>query len=109
LKLSWNEIKARAIYFAEDWKNKGYEKGQTQIFYYQFFQLFGMNVVRFATFEEPVRKLGNKRGFIDLFWKGMLLVEQKSTGRNLKTAREQALEYFPGIKEEGTAKISVAF
>jgi len=100
LKLSWNEIKARAARFAKDWRNKGYEKGQTQVFYYQFFQLFGMNVVRFASFEEPVRKLGNKRGFIDLFWKGTLLVEQKSIGRDLKTAREQALDYFPGLRDE---------
>jgi hypothetical protein len=24
-----------------------------------------------ATFEEPVKKLGEKQGFIDLFWKGL--------------------------------------
>jgi hypothetical protein len=34
-----------------------------------------------ATFEEPVKKLDTKHGFIDLFWKGVLLVEQKSAGR----------------------------
>ena len=52
-----------------------------------------------ASFEEPVRKLGEERGFIDLFWKGVLLVEQKSAGRDLKRAKEQALDYFPGLKE----------
>jgi len=104
LKLSWNEIKARATQFAKDWKDSGYEKGQTQLFYRDFFEIFGMNVRRFATFEEPVRKLGNKRGFIDLFWKGTLLIEQKSAGRNLKTAKEQALDYFPGLKDEELPK-----
>jgi hypothetical protein len=33
-----------------------------------------------------------------LFWKGVLLVEQKSAGRNLIRAKEQALDYFPGLK-----------
>ena len=40
-----------------------------------------------------------ERGFIDLFWKGVLLVEQKSAGRDLVRAKEQALDYFPGLKE----------
>jgi len=67
-------------------------------------KLFGTDVRRFATFEEPIRKLGNKRGFIDLFWKGTLLVEQKSVGRNLETAKQQALEYFPNLKVEELPK-----
>lgn len=54
---------------------------------------------RVATYEEPVRLLGERRGFIDLFWKGVLLVEQKSAGRDLERAKSQALEYFPGLKE----------
>jgi hypothetical protein len=40
-----------------------------------------------------------KRGYLDLFWKGKLLVEQKSVGRSLTPARWQALDYFPGLKE----------
>ena len=52
-----------------------------------------------ATFEEPVKLLGEKRGFIDLFWKGVLLVEQKSAGRDLGKAKTQALSYFPGLKD----------
>jgi len=98
--LSWNEIRTRACAFADDWQNKGYEKGQTQLFYQEFFQLFGMSVRRLASFEEPVKKLGQKQGFIDLFWKGMLLVEQKSAGRDLGKAKQQALDYFPGLKDE---------
>ena len=35
---------------------------------------------------------------MDLFWKGVLLVEHKSAGRNLTRAKEQALDYFPGLK-----------
>ena len=53
----------------------------------------------FGSFEHPVKLLGENRGFIDLFWKGVLLIEQKSAGRNLVPAKTQALNYFPGLKE----------
>jgi hypothetical protein len=98
-RLSWNEIRVRAAAFASDWADATYERGQTQTFYNEFFEVFGIPRKRVASFEEPVRKLGDKRGFIDLFWKGKLLVEHKSAGRNLITARDQAFAYLPGITD----------
>src|SRR3954453_21437106 len=98
MRLSWNEIRARAAQFADEWAGEGYEKGQTQLFYRDLFDVFGISVRRVASFEEPVKKLGDKQGFIDLFWKGVLLVEQKSAGRSLTPAKAQALDYFPGLK-----------
>lgn len=99
MRLSWNEIKIRAAQFAEEWKDATYERGQSQTFYNEFFQVFGVVRRRVASFEEPVKRLGTERGFIDLFWKGVLLVEHKSAGRNLINAKQQALDYFPGLKE----------
>ena len=99
MRLSWNEIRARAARFAQDWQDAGYEKGQTQLFYRDFFEVFGVPVRRVAAFEEPVTLLGDRRGFIDLFWKGVLLVEQKSVGRDLTQAKAQAFSYFPGLKD----------
>ena len=99
MRLSWNEIRARAATFAQEWADAGYEKGQTQLFYQEFFAIFDLPVRRVAAFEEPVRLLGDRRGFIDLFWKGVLLVEQKSAGRDLTKAKEQAFSYFPGISD----------
>ncbi len=99
MSLSLNEKRARAAKFADEWKTAGYERGQSQTFYNEFFQIFGVKRRRVASFEEPVKKLGNKQGFIDLFWKGVLLVEQKSAGRDLSKAKDQAFEYFPGLKE----------
>lgn len=99
MRLSWNEIRARAAEFAEDWKSSGYERGHTQTFYNEFFEIFGLKKSRVYSFEQPVKKLGEKRGFIDLFWKGVLIVEQKSAGKNLIKAKEQALDYFPSLKE----------
>ncbi|MBS1826121.1 MAG: class I SAM-dependent DNA methyltransferase [Acidobacteria bacterium] len=99
MRLSWNEIRIRAARFAEEWKAAYYERGQSQTFYNEFFDVFGVTRRRVASFEEPVKKLGKERGFIDLFWKGLLLVEHKSAGRDLIRAKEQALDYFPGLKE----------
>ncbi len=99
MRLSWNEIRTHAARFAQEWQDAGYEKGQTQLFYRDFFEVFGVPVRRVAAFEEPVTLLGDKRGFIDLFWKGVLLVEQKSVGRDLTKAKAQALSYFPGLKD----------
>ena len=99
MRLSWNEIRARAAAFAQEWADAGYERGQTQLFYQEFFAIFDLPVRRVAAFEEPVRLLGDRRGFIDLFWKGVLLVEQKSVGRDLTQAREQAFSYFPGLTD----------
>jgi len=99
MRLSWNEIRARAARFAEEWDGAHYERGETQTFYNEFFDVFGVTRRRVASFEEPVKRLGERRGFIDLFWKGVLLVEQKSAGRDLKRAKQQALDYFPGLKE----------
>ncbi|MCU1247064.1 MAG: methylase [Edaphobacter sp.] len=97
--LNWNEIRARAARFAQEWGDAEYEKGETQSFYNEFFEIFGIRRRRLASYEEPVKLLGERRGFIDLFWKGVLLVEQKSAGRDLVRAKQQALEYFPGLKE----------
>jgi len=99
MRLSWNEIRARAARFADEWKDAHYERGESQTFYNELFSVFGITRRRVATFEEPVKKLGDERGFIDLFWKGVLLVEQKSAGRDLTRAKQQALDYFPGLKE----------
>jgi hypothetical protein len=100
LSLSTNEVRVRAAKFAQDWKDAHYEAGEKQSFYDDFFEVFGVKRRQVATFEEPVKRLGGKHGFIDLLWKGNLLVEHKSAGRNLIQAKEQALDYFPFLKPE---------
>ena len=99
MRLSWNEIRVRAAAFAEDWKDAAYEKGETQSFYNAFFDVFGVRRRNVARYEAHVAKLDNRSGFIDLFWPGVLLVEQKSAGRDLRKAYEQAGEYFDALPE----------
>ncbi len=98
-RLSWREIRTRAARFARSWADAHYERGEAQTFYNDFFEIFGVSRRRVASFEEPVKRIGEKRGYIDLFWKGMLIVEQKSAGGCLIKAKQQALDYFPGLAE----------
>jgi len=97
--LSWNEIKDRALKFTKEWEGECRERAEKDTFWNDFFHVFGINRRRLATFEEPVKKLNNTQGYIDLFWKGTLLVEHKSRGKNLDAAFEQATDYFQGINE----------
>ena len=46
------------------------------------------------------QKLDNRSGFIDLFWPSVLIVEQKSAGRDLDKAYHQAGEYFDALQEQ---------
>lgn len=102
--LSWNEIKDRALRFTKEWEGESRERSEKDTFWNDFFNVFGISRRRLATFEEPVKKLNNAQGFIDLFWKGTLLVEHKSKGRSLDAAFEQASDYFHGIKEHELPK-----
>jgi hypothetical protein len=102
--LSWNEIKTRALAFSKEWQDEGSEDAEAKSFWDSFFNVFGISRKRVASFEEPVKKLGEKYGYIDLFWKGVLIVEHKSRGKSLDKAYTQALDYFPGIGERDLPK-----
>ena len=99
MRLSWNEIRVRAASFARKWADAGYEKGETQSFYNDFFRIFGKRRESVARYEERVKRLDDTSGFIDLFWPGVLIVEQKSAGRHLGKAYEQAGGYFDALPE----------
>jgi len=102
--LSWNEIKTRALAFSKEWQDETSEDAEAKTFWDGFFNIFGITRKRMASFEEPVKKLDDKFGYIDLFWKGVLIVEHKSRGKSLDKAYAQALDYFPGIAERDLPK-----
>ena len=75
MRLSWNEVRTRAAAFADEWRDASYEKGETQSFYNEFFEVFGVRRRTVASYEAHVAKLDSRSGFIDLFWPGVLVVE----------------------------------
>ena len=101
MRLGWDEIKRRARAFSEDHAKDHYEKGETQSFYNDFFDIFGVKRRTVASFERRVDSIdANRRGFIDLFWPGVMIVEQKSGGRDLLKAQGQAFEYFDWLADK---------
>ena len=102
--LSWNEIKTRAITFSKEWENESSEDAEAKSFWDDFFNVFSISRRRVASFEKPVKKQDGKQGYIDLLWKGVILVEHKSKGRNLDKAMQQARDYFPGLKDHELPK-----
>jgi hypothetical protein len=100
MRLGWDEIKRRAKAFSDDWADAHYEKGETQPFYEQFFLIFGVKRKQVATYEQRVKLLNGKHGFMDLFWPKTLLIEQKSARLDLNKAGVQAMDYIDGIRAE---------
>ena len=83
--------KAAAIKFAEDWKDKGYEKGQSQPFWLSLLRdVYGIKYPeQFITFEEKV--VIDNTSFIDgTIASTRVLIEQKSLGKDLKTSIKQS-------------------
>ncbi len=96
--LSWNEIQDRAAEFAARWSDHSAissERGEAQSFWSGFLDIFGIDRRRHgAFFEYAIKKGSGSQGFIDMFWPGKLLAEQKAPGRDLSKATTQAYEYL---------------
>lgn len=99
--LTWNEIRERAYAFTAEWHDyQGKEIAETQSFWNDFFNVFGVARRSVAAYERSVDKLAGGKGRIDLFWPGMLLAEQKKSGRDLEAAKAQALDYCLSLSEK---------
>ena len=105
--LSWNEIKSRVLNFSRRWADAANEDSEAKPFWIEFFDCFGITNKRVFTFELNVKKHGGGAGFVDLFWPGMLLVEQKSRGKDLDKAYAQATDYLAGISERDLPQIII--
>ena len=101
-RLSWNEVKARAITFSRNpyWINATSERAEKQTFYNEFFNVFGVPRPSVACFEVNVRNLQGHTNAIDLLWRGKLIVEHKSRGQSLEQAETQAFGYIEDLTRE---------
>lgn len=102
--LGWNEIKDRAVKFSKEWEDTCNEEADAKPFLVEFFNVFGISSRKVATFEHKVKKMGDSDGYIDLLWKGTILIEMKSRGKNLDRAYQQAKDYLPGLKQHELPK-----
>jgi len=102
--LSWNEIKDRAVKFSKEWNDTTSEEADAKPFLDAFFDVFGITRKKIGTFEHKVKKLSDADGYIDLLWKGTILVEMKSRGKSLDKAFIQAIDYTHGLKQNELPK-----
>lgn len=102
--LSWNEIKDRALNFSKEWADTSNEDAEAKPFLVEFFNVFGISRKRVGTFEHRVKKLDDRDGYIDMLWKGTILIEMKSRGKNLDKAYQQAIDYTHGLKQHELPK-----
>jgi hypothetical protein len=98
--LSLNEIRSKARAFSKDFKDASKEAQDAKLFWYDFFGVFGVPLRRVkATFEQKVKKLNDKTGYIDLLWPGKILVEHKTKGEDLDSAYKQATDYAAALED----------
>ena len=85
------EQKAAARQFAEFWRGKGYEKGQTQPFWLHLLRVLGVETPEAAIEFEDKAHIDAAHGFIDGYIPATrVMVEQKSLGKNLRAAIPQS-------------------
>jgi hypothetical protein len=97
--LSREEMKTRALAFAKSWAGPQREEAEAKTFLDEFFDIFGRDRRSVdAEFEHRVEREDRGEGRIDLFWPGKLVVEMKSTGKDLSDAKGgaacQAFDYL---------------
>ena len=85
------EQKAAARQFAEFWRGRGYEKGQTQPFWLSLLRVLGVERPETAIEFEDKAHIDAAHGFIDGYIPSTrVMVEQKSLGKNLRAAIPQS-------------------
>lgn len=96
-----DQCRRNAEAFVADYLHIRDEKGEAHSFWDRFFDIFGLQRIRYANHEARVKREGNRQGFIDLLWKGKLLVEHKSASKDkpddFADALRQAQEYVAGL------------
>jgi hypothetical protein len=89
--------------FADKYLAAESEKQLGQSFWRDFFtSVAGINDLLSSgiEFEFPVRSKTGTINFIDVFWSGVVLIEQKSAGKSLDEAEKQARDYLIALQPE---------
>ena len=91
-------IQQRARQFAEKWSSKKRlkEDRDSEAFIDGFFGIFGIDRLgNNIVFEYKL----NSSGRIDVFWPGVILIENKSSGSRLSEAFQQAKKYYQDLED----------
>lgn len=92
------EIRRRARAFSASWAGVSSEQSDKQPFWDAFFNVFGVQRRRVATYEAIAKRASTGRaGWVDLLLPGQMAVEHKSAGKSLDAAMGQLIDYLPSL------------
>ncbi|MGL4943410.1 MAG: DNA methyltransferase [Thermoguttaceae bacterium] len=104
-RVSFNAMRQRAAAFSLKYADAVREEGDAQEFEVDFLNIFGVTRRQVATFEKKVQYRDGSGGSIDLFWKGMILIEMKSRGKDLDAAYQQAKAYADALPPDELPRV----
>jgi len=96
----WNEIRHNAIKFSRDGPASKARAPRNKPSGTNSFRSSASNAASSPVFEESVKKISGDYGRIDLFWPGILLIEHKSFGEDLRKAETQAFQYIRDLAND---------
>ena len=97
--LDWADIKKSAAAFAIKYKNAKKEASLKQPFWIDFMDIFGIDAIELGAFEYFVKYIDGYSGEIDYFWPGKVIIEHKSSGKDLDKALDQVMNYVLAIED----------
>lgn len=107
--LTWNEITKRANEFVNEWSRATSEQSDKQLFWNDFFAIFGIKSNRVGVFEFKAKRASTgNTGWIDYLWEGVVAVEHKSAGKSLADAEGQNLDYLDSLDDKQIPQLLVA-
>lgn len=68
-RLTQQEIRNNAVSFVHEWKDESRERAESQTFWNEFLDIFGVKRRQVTVFEKAVKKNNQNTGAIDLFGK----------------------------------------
>ena len=101
---SWNDIRERAREFSKEFEDERREHAEARTFWDAFFAVFGLRRRKVASFEVPSRKGDGQGGYIDLLWKGVLIVVSASTTSSPQMESRGCLSFRSAISTSTFAR-----
>ncbi len=100
MSLDYQKIRKNLQEIVHDYKNaEGYERGQSQNFWTQIFNAYGVSgQTQLKAFEHRLKNEKSQK-YVDVFIPKVVIIEQKSKGKNLDEAYQQVSGYYQKIEK----------
>ena len=101
MSLDYQHIREQLHRVIHDYKDaEGYERGQSQNFWTQIFNAYGVSgQVQLKAFEHRLKDEKSQK-YVDAFIPKLVMIEQKSRGLDLNKAYKQVSEYYDKLKTD---------